>query len=100
MKEVLKYLSAALLLVLVLVKASAFHIYDHHDSLNGQENQCEFCLLVIENQQSEILIVSSDISADAIPTPLLQGQIVSVDFQVNLSPLKTELLPRPPPSTL
>ena len=100
MKEVLKYLGAAFLLVLLLVKASAFHIYDHHDSLNGQENQCEFCLLVIDSQQADILLVSSDISEGNIPTPLLQDQIISVDFQVNLSPSKTELLPRPPPSIL
>ena len=100
MKEVLKYLGAFLFAVLLLVKASAFHIFEHQDVADGQDTHCEYCLLVIDSQQADVLAGSSDIIEDNILLPIYQGKMTSVDFQVNLSPFKTEQLPRPPPSVL
>ena len=100
MKEVLKLLGAFLFIGLMLVKASAFHIYEHHDDLSEQDTQCEYCVLIIDSQQSDLFLSFQDIVDEDIVTIYCQGKITSVDFQVNLSPSKTELLPRPPPSTL
>ena len=100
MKEVLKYLGAFLFAILLLVKASAFHIYEHQDAPEGNDTQCEYCLLVIDSQQSEVLDFPTDVLIEKIFVLSLQDKITSVDFQVNLSPFKSEQLPRPPPSVL
>ena len=100
MKEVLTYLGTILFTVLLLVKASAFHIYEHQDSADGQENHCEYCLLIIDSQQSDVLVANTYITENNFLLPVHQDKIISVDFQVYLSPAKTEQLPRPPPAVL
>ncbi len=94
----LKNIGSALLLGLLLFKLSAFHVYEEHDGIDGQDTHCEFCLLVIENQQLDTLMESPPYVDSVIVEPVLQGQIVSVDLEVYPSPSKKEQLPRPPPS--
>ncbi|NAS12185.1 hypothetical protein [Poritiphilus flavus] len=100
MKDVLKYLGVLLFTGLMLAKATAFHIYEHHDTMNGQDTQCELCLLCIDNQQSEALAVSFEISEENPPLPESSSKITAIDFQVNLSLQENKLFCRPPPSLL
>lgn len=96
--DLLKNIGSILLLGLLLLKLSAFHIYEEHDSLNGQDTHCEFCLLVIENQQLETTVISSPIIDEVFVEPIHLGTITTVDLQVYLGPSKKEQLPRPPPT--
>ena len=100
MKEFLKHFGTVLFVSLLMVKASSFHIYDHHDELNGQENQCEFCLLVIDSQQSEIVDFSTEIQDLNISTPVRQEEIILVSVDVHFNLYRTDTLPRPPPSNI
>ena len=88
-----------MLLGLLLFKLSAFHIYEEHDGIDGQENHCEFCLLVIENQQLDTNIEYPPNVNDVFIEKVLQVTITAVDKEVYPSPSKKEQLPRPPPST-
>ena len=100
MKNVLKYLGAVLFVTLMLTKASAFHIYEHHDSLNDQETPCELCILSIDNQQTDILFCPILSLVENIELPVYQGNLISFDLQLDKGPMKTSLFSRPPPSLL
>ena len=100
MKEVLKYLGAFIFAILLLAKASAFHVYEHQDTPEGNDTHCEYCLIAIDSQQADFIPVSQDIFEDKIMPSTHQDVISSFDFQVSLSPFKTEQLPRPPPAVL
>lgn len=41
-----------LLFTLILLKVSSFHVYTHHDSASNDIENCAFCELAIENQQT------------------------------------------------
>lgn len=100
MKDFLKHIGSTFLLGLLLIKLSAFHVYEEHDNLNGQEHHCEFCLLAIENQQLDSLIVSSPLIDDIFNEPIHQDGIIWVDLSVNLNHSKEEQFTRPPPFIL
>ena len=100
MKEVLKCSGAFLFAVLLLAKVSAFHIYEHQNEADGQDTQCEYCILAIDSQQADILLPTLDIVENNNRPSTHDELIISNDFQVNLSPSKTEQLPRPPPAVL
>ena len=83
----------------MMVKASAFHIYEHHDDLDGHDSQCEHCLLAIESQQSEIIDFPLQIKDYDVPMPRREGLTNSIESDIQFDLCKTELLPRPPPLT-
>ena len=84
----------------MLLQLSAFHVYEEHENLDGKENHCEFCLLAIENQQLDSIIVYSPLMGDILIEPINQGTIDRVDSPVYLGHYRKEQLPRPPPLTL
>ena len=55
MKEIMKHSVSILLVGLLLIKISAFHVYDHHDTEDPPGNQCELCILILDGQPSEAL---------------------------------------------
>ena len=100
MKDVLKYLGSFLFVAILLAKVSAFHIYEHQDDSKGHQDQCEYCLLVIESQQTDIVLTSSTFAEDKFLPSVYQIKTTTVDSEVDLNPFKTEQLPRPPPAVL
>ena len=40
-----------LLIALLLIKVSAFHIYEEHDTLEDSGEKCELCLMAVESLQ-------------------------------------------------
>ena len=58
MKEMLGRFFAILLISLLLVKISAFHVYEHHDELDDSNTHCELCVLTIAGQQFDAIIAS------------------------------------------
>jgi len=84
----------------MLTKVSAFHLYEHHDAFDGHETQCEFCLLAIDNQQAETLTAfTADLTEEPILIPR-GNKIIAFAFIPILEPAQTELVSRPPPTTL
>lgn len=100
MKEILIRLSAILLIGLLLVKISAFHVYEHHDSVGESKEPCERCVLIIEGQQLESLTPSTTVVECAtlqIPSQhnissLAEGHMLAVEEGI--------LFSRPPPRQL
>ena len=87
-----------LLTGLVLAKVSAFHIYEHHHTFNEQEEQCEFCLLAIDSQKTEVFISSLSLAWEEVSTTLQQNQIIVKHLDVLSDTWKADLFSRPPPS--
>lgn len=100
MKNVLKYFGALLFVGLVLAKVSAFHVYEHHDTLSGQDTHCEFCFLAIENQQADVLLDPVEVIVEDPGLPEYKGDTNPYELQLHNGPLKTALFSRPPPSLL
>lgn len=100
MKDFLGRLGALLLFSLLLVKISAFHIYEHHDTLDGNAKHCEICLLTLEGQQLEGTIPAA-ITFDG--TRLLvsyEPQTVYYSRHDTDALRKGELFSRPPPQLM
>ncbi len=53
MSGVGKILFALCLIVLMLFKASAFHVYEHHDG-HDEHEECHLCDIAMENQVVEL----------------------------------------------
>ena len=100
MKSVLKYLGAVFFISLMLLKASAFHVYEHHITSDGEESQCELCVLTIDSQQAETLVADSYDQNENTTLPSYEPKIFTFDLEVIRGPLKTELFSRPPPTIL
>ena len=98
MKNILEYIGTVLFIGLMLVKISAFHVYEHHDSVYGQHTQCELCVLTMESQQGETLMTPTAIVAVDLNIPDYNSDITPFDLPVITDPLKTTLFSRPPPS--
>lgn len=47
MKAIIRYFWSTILIGVLLIKISAFHVCEHHDSLEHSKTPCENCLLVI-----------------------------------------------------
>ncbi|MEP3210814.1 MAG: hypothetical protein ABJN95_16550 [Maribacter sp.] len=100
MKKILERFSAVLLIGLLLIKVSAFHVYEHHDSLDDSNDHCELCVLTIEGQQSESLtppltvVVHSPLQFPSLPKihSLEEGYVQTI--------VKGNLFARPPPQQL
>jgi len=88
-----------LLLGLLFIKVSAFHVYEHQDADN-QIEVCGYCDLAIENQQTEL---SPGFSVpEFVPQPLIQltAKIRPQSDLVRSEHLTSFILTRPPPAVI
>jgi len=100
MKEVLARLGSIFLVGFLLAKLSAFHIYEHHDTLDESNTHCELCVLTMEVQQFDgILPASLAIDYASIVVPF-QTNIISFDQKIISTPEEGTHFSRPPPYTL
>lgn len=97
MKQLLEPFNAFFLIGLLLIKVSAFHVYEYHDSLDDSDDHCELCVLTIEGQQSESFIPPLTV----VDCPILrlpsQHKIYSFEKGYANAIAKGNLLARPPP---
>lgn len=98
MKNVLKQLGIVLFVSILLIKLSAFHIYEHHDTIDEQEMQCELCFLVFESQHSEGLQPIIPIIEDSTLRLSSESKIIELNFQPVPNLHRAALFSRPPPS--
>ena len=97
MKDFFARFISILFVGLVLIKVSAFHVYEHFDSLDGSHEDCELCIFAIEGQQfesslfpiAEIEQILSIIASRPKITYVVQEHVVLIK--------KGILLLRPPP---
>lgn len=97
MKQTINFISAMLLLVLILFKVSNFHTYSHLDEV--EENpieHCEGCELAIENQHTPALL-QGEIAIQQPPVLSVTGTIPSYVFDIFMSELDHTICSRPPP---
>nr|WP_299344842.1 hypothetical protein [Allomuricauda sp.] len=97
MKAVLKYFGVVLFISIVLTKASAFHIHEHHDTFNGQETHCELCLFIHESQQAVTVTFPLEGVEELFSLPQYRVEISSFDQPLVLHLWETYLFSRPPP---
>ncbi len=97
MKEFFGRFGTCLLVGLLLVQVSMFHVYEHHDVLDSTDNPCEICVLTIEGQQFEG-ILPAPFSIDFSP-PIVSYRPTIISFGQNFthSILEGTLFSRPPP---
>ena len=99
MKKKIAYLVA--FTFLMLLKASAFHVYTHSDSDNTAIENCSWCIAAVNNQQQELQPAPV---VEVIPPfcPVITGPELIADLPLFLSerPFKSCLVSRPPPSAL
>lgn len=53
MKAIVRYFWPTILIGVILIKISAFHVCGHHDSSEHSKTPCENCLLVIDALELE-----------------------------------------------
>lgn len=75
MKEVIGRCFAMLLIGLLLIKVSAFHIYEHQNALDSSASHCEQCVVAIYGQQSEAQITSFPVP-EALPKIIRYKDII------------------------
>ena len=81
----------------MLLKASAFHIYEHVDE-NESHEECHLCDLAMENQVAE-LHFSPNIEFSEKESPAVQNSITTTDSEAITDPLyQFGQFSRPPPS--
>nr|WP_298999295.1 hypothetical protein [uncultured Allomuricauda sp.] len=99
MKGVTKHISIVAFIGLLLIKATSFHVYEHHhDDAEEHHNQCELCFLTLFSQQANGLTISIDYVPKEFIFDWHQSKIITIDFKVFLDSPKTDLFSRPPPS--
>ncbi len=83
---------------MLFAKITAFHVYEHHDVENDTVDQCELCILAIDNQQSEI--VSLSFTALNQPSSFwdYEPRIFFSSIQIPKTQLEFHHCSRPPPS--
>ena len=99
MKVEIKHISTFLLIGLILLKVSSFHIYEHHDTSQEHDTECELCFLTIFTQQSDVQVPDLDIPQINLENQVFQDPIVALDFPILPSSKQTYFLSRPPPPT-
>lgn len=100
MKEILQRCSAFLLIGLLLIKISSFHVYEHQDTLDDSLEHCEHCLLVLNAQQSEGLITPVFFLQEYSTPVLYEQKIISSGFLFTKTAKPVILFSRPPPVQL
>jgi len=53
MKVLLKKIWAPLLIAVLLLKISAFHVYEHQDSTSDESSHCELCIISVNSPNAE-----------------------------------------------
>ena len=96
MKEGFKYFSLILVAIL-LIKVSAFHIYEEHDTLEDPGDHCELCLIAIDNLQLEGIDPSPAVVPNLPITTLLRPVKVFPEQSLSLGNESGQLFSRPPP---
>ncbi|MEO1012031.1 MAG: hypothetical protein AAFX53_12040 [Bacteroidota bacterium] len=97
MKEILGRISVVLLIGLLLIKVSAFHVCEHHDTPDDSNAHCELCVLAIEAQQLDGNIPSTlvlDYTPPLVPFRL-KTTFLGKDYTDSLR--NGTLFSRPPP---
>ncbi|WP_435622831.1 hypothetical protein [Flagellimonas sp.] len=98
----IKHIGTLLFTGLLLLKVSAFHVYEHHDKhedkTHEHENECELCFLTFFFQQSDILTADFDSIQTKVVSPVFQDPIITLDSLVLSGLWETYFLSRPPPS--
>ena len=97
MKVEIKHISALLLISLLLLKVSAFHVYEHHNELTEHEHQCELCFITFVSQQVDILVFDTNFISIDFEPPEFKEQINSTDLSSPSGFWQSSLLSRPPP---
>ncbi|WP_139063719.1 hypothetical protein [Flagellimonas eckloniae] len=95
----IKHLGSFLLITLILIKVSAFHVYEHHDDHEDKTGSCEFCLFAIDSQQSDLLLQASAVIKVPNELSAYKPCIISQDFQISRVSCRSNLFYRPPPSS-
>ncbi|WP_394749352.1 hypothetical protein [Spongiimicrobium salis] len=96
MKNFLQHFGTLLLISLLLIKSSAFHVYEHEET-SDDSNHCELCVLTLDSQQAEVLVPAVAIANE---TPVYKELSLNEDFEsINYknSDNWSTLLSRPPP---
>ena len=57
-KSIFTYFSAFILLGLILIKVTSFHIYSHQDNPVDTIENCSICDMAIQNQNSEFTFIT------------------------------------------
>ncbi|MEM9076191.1 MAG: hypothetical protein AAGC43_04085 [Bacteroidota bacterium] len=97
MKVVIKHIGAFLLIGLLLIKVSAFHVYEHHDEPDEHEHQCELCFLTFISQQVDILVFDTNFIQIGFELPEFTEPINITDLSFPFGFWPSGLLSRPPP---
>ncbi|UII81319.1 hypothetical protein [Flagellimonas sp. CMM7] len=100
MKEILRRCFAFLLIGLLLIKVSAFHVYEHQNNLDNPLEHCEHCLLAFDGQQFEGLIPSNPVPQKFLTPVISKQKIVSSKFSFTNTAKLVSLFSRPPPSQM
>jgi hypothetical protein len=53
MKVLLKKIWAPFLIAVLLLKISAFHVYEHQDSTSDGSSHCELCIISVNSPNAE-----------------------------------------------
>ena len=97
MKDGFKYFSLVLIAVL-LIKVSAFHVYEEHDAVEDPGGHCELCVIAIDGLQFEgitpspIVVPESPVSAFFKPERIFPQQMHALKGEA------FHLFSRPPPA--
>ncbi len=83
---------------LLLIKISAFHVYEHHHAEEEHEEPCELCLLSIDLQQADVLEIWFHGNWEITLPTQYPIKIEFADSQAQSGVLKTDLVSRPPPT--
>ncbi len=99
-KDIFKFFGSILLVALIFVKVSAFHVYEHHNSIDDDKPSCELCLFALDSQQAQVLIQTT--AEIKVPNDFLANRsiIVAQDFKISKTSSGGNLFCRPPPSIL
>ena len=57
MKNTFQNIGVVLLISLLLINVSAFHMYEHAEPIDDANEHCELCVLTIEGQEIEGLVL-------------------------------------------
>ncbi len=60
MKAIVRYFWPTILIGVLLIKISAFHVCEHHHSSEHSETPCENCLLVIDALELEGILTAGE----------------------------------------
>lgn len=93
----MKHIGTLLLISLLLLKVSAFHVYEHHNESVEHEHQCELCFIAFISQQVDILVFDTYFVQIEFEPPEFTEQINITDLSFPSGFWQSSLLSRPPP---